>query len=112
MGRIGKCSSQSRSAGVAAGRIVRASLREIRTGCLTAFFLVIAACGGGGGGRGTGASPVPSLADDVTPLAGTAGRFASTDGAGLAARPDDPTGVATDSAGKVYVGDFWNNIWY
>jgi hypothetical protein len=77
-----------------------------------AFFLVIAACGGGGGGRGTGASPVPSLADDVTPLAGTAGGFGSTDGAGLAARLESPTGAATDSMGKVYVGDFWNNIWY
>ena len=41
----------------------------------------------------------------VTTVAGAAGLPGSTDGAGAAARFDVPTGVATDSAGNVYVAD-------
>ncbi len=44
----------------------------------------------------------------VTTLAGTAGEIGSTDGTGAAARFDDPTGVAVDSAGNVYVADTLN----
>jgi secreted PhoX family phosphatase len=46
---------------------------------------------------------------EVTTLAGTAGIFGSTDGTGPAARFYDPAGVATDSAGNVYVADDFNN---
>jgi sugar lactone lactonase YvrE len=41
----------------------------------------------------------------VTTLAGSAGHLGSADGTGSAARFWDPTGVATDSSGNVYVAD-------
>ena len=41
----------------------------------------------------------------VTTLAGSAGIFGSADGAGGAARFQNPSGVAVDSAGNVYVSD-------
>ncbi len=44
----------------------------------------------------------------VTTLAGTAGSFGSTDGAGSAARFFGPLGIAADSAGSVYVADTGN----
>jgi len=46
----------------------------------------------------------------VSTLAGTAGVTGSTDGTGAAASFDNPTGVATDSAGNVYVADTDNDI--
>jgi sugar lactone lactonase YvrE len=45
----------------------------------------------------------------VTTLAGTAGVSGSTDATGAAARFNFPFGVATDSAGNIYVADFGNN---
>jgi sugar lactone lactonase YvrE len=45
----------------------------------------------------------------VTTLAGTAGVRGSTDGTGAAARFNSPSGVATDSAGNVYVADMYNH---
>jgi sugar lactone lactonase YvrE len=45
----------------------------------------------------------------VTTLAGSAGVTGSADGAGPAASFQFPTGVATDSAGNVYVTDTYNN---
>jgi NHL repeat len=44
----------------------------------------------------------------VTTLAGMAGTTGSTDGAGAAARFSGPSGVATDTAGNVYVADLGN----
>jgi hypothetical protein len=41
----------------------------------------------------------------VTTLAGTAGEIGFTDATGAAARFRDPRGIATDSAGNVYVAD-------
>ncbi|MGA8147303.1 MAG: NHL repeat-containing protein [Gallionellaceae bacterium] len=46
----------------------------------------------------------------VTTLAGTPGIFGSADGTGVAASFFLPTGVATDSAGNVYVADSDNNM--
>ena len=46
----------------------------------------------------------------VTTLAGTAGVTGSADGTGAAARFNGPIGVATDSAGNVYVADSGNDI--
>jgi len=45
----------------------------------------------------------------VTTLAGTAGQTGSTDGTGVAARFNHPSGVTIDSAGTIYVGDSGNN---
>lgn len=45
----------------------------------------------------------------VSTLAGTAGSIGSADGIGAAARFYDPRGVATDSAGNVYVVDCYNH---
>ncbi len=45
----------------------------------------------------------------VTTLAGGAGLAGSTDGNGVAARFNQPTGVAVDTAGVVYVADTFNN---
>jgi hypothetical protein len=45
----------------------------------------------------------------VTTLAGTADEYGSANGTGTAASFNDPTGVATDSAGNVYVADYYNS---
>jgi hypothetical protein len=45
----------------------------------------------------------------VTTLAGTAGAEGSADGTGTAARFNNPSGVATDSTGNVYVADRGNS---
>jgi sugar lactone lactonase YvrE len=45
----------------------------------------------------------------VTTLAGLAGNSGSEDGTGTAARFSNPSGVAVDSAGNLYVGDKSNN---
>src|SRR5437899_3036083 len=50
-----------------------------------------------------------TLAGAVTTLAGSAGQSGSADGTGSEARFDYPTGVAVDSAGSVYVADWWNS---
>src|SRR5256885_1884074 len=45
----------------------------------------------------------------VTTLAGTAGQYGSADGTGSAARFFQPSGVAVDSGGNVYVADSENH---
>jgi sugar lactone lactonase YvrE len=45
----------------------------------------------------------------VTTLAGSAGSLGSTDGAGVAARFDRPSGVAGDGAGNLFVADMGND---
>jgi sugar lactone lactonase YvrE len=50
-----------------------------------------------------------SPAGVVSTLAGLAGSSGSADGAGSAARFYYPQGVATDSAGNLYVADFYNH---
>src|SRR5258708_16585899 len=71
--------------------------------CSLVFTLLVAACGGGGGGGGGG--PVSSLAL----FAGDMGGSGNVDGVGAAARFNTPFGVATDSAGNVYVADNFNH---
>ena len=46
----------------------------------------------------------------VTTLAGMAGKVGSANGTGSAARFNNPTGVAVDTAGRVYVADSSNNM--
>jgi sugar lactone lactonase YvrE len=50
-----------------------------------------------------------SRAGLVTTLAGTAGNWGSADGMGSAAQFDQPSGVAVDGAGNVYVSDLGND---
>jgi hypothetical protein len=50
-----------------------------------------------------------SPAGVVTTFAGTALTSGSTDGTGSAARFKNPSGVAVDSSGNVYVADTWNH---
>jgi sugar lactone lactonase YvrE len=45
----------------------------------------------------------------VTTLAGTAGSAGATDGTGAAARFNQPTGVAVDNGGSIYVADYGNH---
>ena len=45
----------------------------------------------------------------VTTIAGFAGSYGSTDGQGTAARFYNPTGVAVDSSGNIYVADSYNH---
>src|SRR6266853_6617075 len=83
---------------------MRATGVSVRGICGLAVFavaLLLAACGGGGGGGG----PVSSLAL----FAGDMGGIGNVDGVGAAARFNTPFGVATDSAGNVYVADSGNN---
>ena len=54
-------------------------------------------------------STVPPNGGAVTTLAGTAGSSGSADGTGAAARFTNPTGVAVDAAGTLYVADQSNN---
>jgi hypothetical protein len=66
------------------------------------FTLFLAACGGGDGSSPDG---VPTLAL----FAGDASTLGSLDGTGSAARFNGASGVATDSAGNVYVADTANH---
>jgi len=45
----------------------------------------------------------------VSTLAGTPGAIGSSDGAGMTARFNEPTGIATDSAGNVFIADSGND---
>jgi hypothetical protein len=59
----------------------------------------------------TGNNTIRKITPDgvVTTLAGLAGSHGSTDGTGSAARFYNPSGVAVDGAGNVYVADAYNN---
>lgn len=46
----------------------------------------------------------------VTTLAGSAGKYGSTNGAGTAALFSGPNGIAVDKTGNVYVADYGNNL--
>lgn len=72
---------------------------------------VVTACGGGGGGGAAPAAPTPPAPAGPTlaRFAGNLGGVGNIDGTGAAAGFFLPTGVATDSAGNVYVADHQND---
>src|SRR5262249_48302859 len=45
----------------------------------------------------------------VSTVGGLAGVYASQDGAGAAARFNQPDGITVDNQGNIYVSDSWNN---
>lgn len=67
-----------------------------------------AACGGGGGSPGHGTATLSSGSSTLSLLAGSATESGNLDGAGAAARFNQPTGIAIDSAGNLYVADRGN----
>ncbi len=78
----------------------------VRKSLLFSFFIAIAfVLAGCGGGAATNNAPVPSL----SLFAGDLSVWGSADGTGAAASFNQPWGIATDSAGNVYVADTGNN---
>src|SRR5258706_136928 len=75
-----------------------------RIACLATVLVSLASCGGGGGGGG-GEGGGGSLAL----FAGNMGGAGNVDGDGAAASFNYPKGVASDSAGNIYVGDRENH---
>ena len=80
------------------------------TGQITPRAVMVAAASSTKGYDGaTSSTAAPTITASglgvVATLAGWAGQTGSSDGTGSTARFDDPSGVATDSAGNVYVAD-------
>lgn len=75
-----------------------------------AFVTALAACGGGsGGGEAPTPAPPPAPAPVTVSLyAGSLGSPGGQDGVGTAAQFNQPTDVAQDLAGNIYVADFGN----
>ncbi len=83
------------------------------TGIITARPIIVNAVTSTKGYDGTTSStatPTIPSANVVTTLAGSAGQAGSSDGTGSAARFSDPSGVAVDSVGNVYVADYSNDV--
>jgi len=78
---------------------------------LSILSIALSACGGGGGSdSGSNSAPDGGASSSLALFAGDMRGNGSTDGVGAAARFNSPQGVATDSAGNVYVADSFNNI--
>lgn len=67
----------------------------------------LTACGGGGG---SGPPPPPPGKSTLSLFAGAPNGPGSMDGTGAAASFYQPAGVATDTAGNVYIADSYNNV--
>jgi hypothetical protein len=65
--------------------------------------VALSACGGGGG-QPSGPPPPPPSEPMLSLLAGGPGGPGNADGTGTEASFNQPPGIATDSAGNVYVG--------
>jgi hypothetical protein len=110
------------------------TIREVTTAGVTTTLAGVAGVPGGGDGTGTEArfdSPNGVAVDGAgtvyvadagnhtirkvtsagvtTTVVGTAGMAGSTDATGAGARFDNPAAVAVDSAGTIYVADFFNH---
>ena len=72
---------------------------------IVTLLIGLAACGGGGDRAG-----IAGLIPGISLLAGNMDGWGSADGAGAAARLNYPAGMATDSAGNIYVADSNNHI--
>ena len=88
---------------------------------LSVISIALGACGGGGGsggnsapggggGNGSNSAPGGGAASSLALFAGDMQGSGSDDGVGPVARFNAPQGVATDSAGNVYVSDTSNSI--
>jgi hypothetical protein len=71
--------------------------------------VAVSACGGGGE-QSSGPPPPPPPEPMLSVLAGGPGGPGNADGTGATVRFNGPVGVATDSAGNVYVADTGNDI--
>lgn len=72
------------------------------------LMLLCAACGGGGGSPGSGSATLDAGSSGVALLAGSATEAGNSDGAGTAARFNQPVGLALDGNGNLYVADRGN----
>ena len=79
--------------------------RCLRLAAVAAAMIILATCGGGDSGNAVPEPQPPTLAL----FAGSQGGAGSADGLGAEARFGYPDGVATDSAGNVYVADSLNH---
>jgi len=77
-------------------------LFPLRLAVMIAVPFLVIACRGEAG-------PVGSLTSSLAPFAGDLGGVGNSDGSGAAARFYFPYGVATDSAGNIYVADTDNH---
>jgi sugar lactone lactonase YvrE len=102
------------------GPVARFDLQNVTThfGLLTGFDTVslatgaVAADGSGNlyiADAGNHTIRMVTAAGAVTTLAGTPGQAGSADGSGSAARFNDPTSLAIDAAGNIFVADSGNN---
>src|SRR5215471_13669106 len=96
---------ESRDQQVAGGFAVHRFL-----GIVLSCAATLSACGGSGGSSCDVCPPPPPPAGPMLSLlAGGPGGPGSVDGTGAAASFNQPSGVATDSGGNVYVADDGNN---
>jgi hypothetical protein len=104
---------KAKETGMAIG--ARTSHRLIAAGLATVLSATLGACGGGGGSPGTtGAAGsatgtlAPPAATTLALLAGSATESGNADGAGSAARFNQPSSIAVDPSGNVIVADHGN----
>lgn len=81
----------------------------VHAGLYLILSVLLVACGSGGSSKSSTTSTTTPVTRSLTLFAGNMGGTGSTDGTGPTASFFQPQGVATDSAGNVYVADTYNN---